>query len=93
MTTNEPKGKEKGKQVKRESESEDEDGSLVFSDMVRVKVKKDHREDHGTVTASWDVMPLVITSKAASVELGWKGHVRERSAVFSRKLLRYWGVC
>jgi hypothetical protein len=72
MTTNEPKGKEKGKQVKQESESEDEDGGLVFSDMVRVKVKKDHREDDGTVTASWDVMPLIITSKAASVELGWK---------------------
>jgi hypothetical protein len=40
--------------------------------MVRIRVKKEHPEDDGSVTVNWDVMPLILMSKGESVELGWK---------------------
>ena len=62
--------KGKGKQAKEVSEDEDEDGSFGLKDMIRIKTKSEYPEDVGTGTVNWDMMPLVLTSKAGTVELG-----------------------
>jgi hypothetical protein len=60
-----------GGQIQEKSEDE-EDDSLGLKDMVRIKVKAEHPEDTGTGTVNWEVIDLILTNKAASVELGWK---------------------
>jgi hypothetical protein len=40
--------------------------------MIRIKAKSEYLEDVGTGTVNWELMPLVLTSKAGTVELSWK---------------------
>ncbi|RMZ66011.1 hypothetical protein GMOD_00005076 [Pyrenophora seminiperda CCB06] len=51
---------------------EDEDKSLGMEDMVRIKVKKTYPEDAGFDIMDVNVIPVILTSREGTVEMGWK---------------------
>ena len=55
-----------------EEDGRDQDDSLGMEDMMRIKARQSYPEDDGFETMNTSVLPVVLTSSEATVEMGWR---------------------